>query len=208
MLNFLLAPENLAFAIALVLMVLLGAVEAVGLGSAAVHLDLDLDHDVGGHALDWLGVGRLPLIMLFVVLLACFALAGLTLQQIALGLGLGLLKPIVAIPIAFVAALPATAVAGRLVARVMPRDETTAVSLDTLVRQRATIVVGTARVGSPARARVRDAFGQHHYVLVEPHDGDHSFAEGEELLLVSRDGNLFKAIAATPRMFLEPGAPL
>jgi hypothetical protein len=94
-------------------------------------------------------------------------------------------------PVAALAALPVTGVGARGLARIMPQDETTAVSLDTLVGKRGTITVGTARAGSPAQARVRDIHGQPHYVMVEPHDENHPIAEGEEVLLIRRDGNIF-----------------
>ena len=53
------------------------------------------------------------------------------------------------------------------------------------------MVVGEARRGSPARGRVRDAYGQTHYVMVEPTDEDASLATGDTALLVRRDGELF-----------------
>ena len=53
--------------------------------------------------------------------------------------------------------------------------------------------IGTARAGSPARARVLDQFGQTHLVMVEPHDPSAELAADEEVLLVRRDGNTFYA---------------
>lgn len=205
MLGFLLAPENVAFSSALVLMFLIGCVEAVGLGAGAVQVEADTD-GIGDGLLNWLGAGRLPLLMLLVVALAVFGVAGLALQQIAAGTWGTLLPVWIAVPGAAVVSLPATSVVGRLVARVMPRDETTAVSLDSLVGRRAHIVVGTARLGSPARARVYDVHGQSHYVLVEPNTDEEQFAEGDEVLLVRRDAQNFRAVAVSPHSFTDLGA--
>ena len=191
MLEFIAAPENLPFAVALLVMLLIGAVEALGLGASAAHLDVDADAHIGGDLLGWLGVGRVPLLMLLVVFLAAFGLLGLALQQAA-----GPLGPGIAAAIAGAAALPVTGLGARGLARIMPRDETTAVSLDTLVGRRGTITVGTARRGSPAQARVRDVHGQPHYVMVEPHDENHPLAEGETVLLIRRDGHLFTGLGA------------
>jgi hypothetical protein len=189
MLDFLMAPENLPFAVALLLMLMIGAVEAVGLGASAAHLDMHADGDAD--LLGWLGVGRVPLLMLIVVLLALFGLIGISLQQLAAVLIGAPLSPWLAAPIAFVASLPLLGVSARGLARIMPSDETTAVSLDSLVAKRATVTVGVARRGSPARAQVRDAHGQTHYVMVEPNDDEQSLAAGETVLLVRREGDIF-----------------
>lgn len=202
MIEFFTAPEQLPFAVALLVMLLIGAAEAIGLGAGAVHLDADADvHAGGGDLLGWLGIGSVPLLIVLVVLLALFGLIGIAGQQLASALLGAPLSPWLAAPIAFVAALPLTGFCARALARILPHDETTAVSLDSLLGKRATITVGTARHGSPARASVRDAFGQVHYVMVEPTDERQAVAEGETVLLVSRDGQIFTGLS-------EGGAPL
>ena len=202
---FLTAPENFAFTVALVLMLLIGVVEAVGLGAGAA---LDVDHDADGlPLLNWLNPGRLPLLMTIVVLLAAFGLAGLAIQQFAASLTGALLPALYAVPAALVAALPLTSVLGRGLARVLPRDETTAVGLDSLVGRRAQIVVGTAAAGSPAQARVRDAYGQVHYVMVEPDVDDQRFGEGAQILLVRREPTGFRAILDTSHFALSDVGP-
>ena len=190
MFDFILAPENLPFSVALLVMLMIGAVEAVGLGASAAQFDLEADADGGGDLLGWLGVGRVPILMLLVVLLAWFGMIGLALQQIAGPMSLWL-----ASAGALAAALPLTGFTARGLARIMPRDETTAVSLDTLVGKRATVTVGTARRGSPAQARVRDVHGQVHYVMIEPNDEAQAVAAGETVLLVRREGNIFIGLA-------------
>jgi hypothetical protein len=170
MLDFLLAPENLPFAAALVLMLMIGIVEALGLGGLGADADMDVPDLLG-----WLGVGRVPVLMLLVVLLALFGLIGLGLQRAAEALLGAPLSPWLAAPAAFLAALPLLGASARGLARIMPRDETTAVSLDSLVGKRATVSIGTASRGNPARASVRDAWGQvHQYpetLLLQPGGG-------------------------------------
>jgi hypothetical protein len=193
MLEFLMAPENLPFAVALLLMLMIGAVEALGLGVGAAHLDVHADADVD--VLGWLGVGQVPLLMLIVVFLALFGLIGITLQQIVAAMAGVPLAPWNASAIAVVASLPLLGVCARGLARVVPRDETTAVGLDSLIAKRATVTVGTARRGSPARAQVRDVHGQTHYVMIEPNGDDQSLAAGETVLLVRREGDIFIGLA-------------
>lgn len=201
MLEFLAAGENLAFVIALGTMVLIGLVEAVGLGSSALGHDLDIDGH--GEWLGWLGFGRLPLLMLLVVFLACFSVIGLVGQQIALSAIGTLLPGWIAIPAAGVAALPATGGMARIVGAIMPRDETTAIGIDQLIGLHAHILVGTAAAGSPAKARVRDFHGQTHYVMVEPDTPDTRFTEGTEILLVRRENQVFRAISSDRPPFSE-----
>lgn len=201
MIDFLLAPELLPFSVALLAMLMIGAVEAFGLGATAVHLDTGDVHAEGGDLLGWLGIGTVPLLVVLVVLLALFGLIGIAGQQLAVALLGAPLTPWIAAPVAFVAALPLTGGCARALARILPHDETTAVGLGSLIGKRATIVVGRARHGAPARARVKDAYGQVHYVMVEPSDHAVSIGEGETLLLVDREGELFIGLS-------EGGPPL
>jgi membrane protein implicated in regulation of membrane protease activity len=209
MLEIIAAPANLPFSVALLVMLMIGAVEALGLGASAVHLDMHSDVDGGGDLLGWLGVGRVPLLMLLVVFLALFGLAGLAIQQFA-----GPLSLWIAVPAAVAAALPLTGLGARGLARIMPGDESTAVGLDELVGRRGTITIGTARRGSPAQARVSDVHGQVHYVMVEPYDDDHSIGQGETVRLDRRDGNIFIAVPRTDRLGSSfeglpiPGGPI
>jgi hypothetical protein len=189
MLDFLLMPENLPFSVALLVMVMIGAAEAIGLGAGAAHLDSHADGE--GDWLAWLGIGEVPLLIILVVLLALFGLVGIALQQLAAAFLGAPLTPWLAAPAAFAAALPLTGFCARGLSRILPGDETTAISLDKLLGKRAEIVVGEARRGSPARGRVRDVHGQTHYVMVEPTDDTGWLATGATALLVRREGDLF-----------------
>lgn len=191
MLEFLGAAPNIAFVSAIVLMLLIGVVELAGLGGA---FDLDADID-GGNLLSWLGVGRLPLLMLLVVFLAIFGTIGLIGQQLSLDTTGALITPWIAAPAALAASLPLTGFAARGLARILPQDHTTAVTLDALVGRFGSIVTGRAAAGSPARVRVEDHHGQPHYVMVEPDNPGQIFEEGEHVLLVRRENGLFRAIA-------------
>ncbi len=187
---FLLAPEMLPFSVALLLMLLIGAAEAIGLGASAAHLHVGAEGE-GGDLLGWLGIGEVPLLVILVVLLALFGLIGMAGQQLAAALLGAPASPWIAAPLALVAALPLTGSCARALARILPTDETTAVCLDSLIGKRATVVVGSARQGCAARAQVRDAYGQVHYVMLEPSDERQTIGEGETALIVAREGELF-----------------
>jgi hypothetical protein len=198
--SFLAAPENVAFVTAILLMLLIGVVQFIGLGDhLGGHADLDLHADLHADAgldlLGWLGVGRLPLLMLLIVFLALFGILGLMLQQAMHDWAGAPLNPWIAIPAVGVASLPLTGLAARGLARILPRDFTTAVELEVLVGTGAQIVTGRATQGSPARARAEDPHGQAHYVMVEPDTAGQAFEEGERVLLVRREGECFRAIS-------------
>lgn len=188
--GFLFAPENIVFVSAFALMLVIGVVQALGLGGDA---DLDLDGDAD--LLGWLGFGRLPLLALIALFLTAFSVIGLLGQQAAHDLAGAMLSPWIAVPAAAVLALPATGLAARLLAPLLPRDHSTAIPLDHLVGSHATIVTGHASAGSPARARVEDPHGQHHYVMVEPDSDGARLEEGETILLVRRESHIFRAIS-------------
>jgi membrane protein implicated in regulation of membrane protease activity len=131
------------------------------------------------------------------VFLFSFGLVGLILQQVIAGI-FGRPGPWwLAAPLAVAVALPFTRLFGRLVSRILPGDETTAVARESLVGRWATIVTGKAEVGSAAQARVRDVHGQTHYVMIEPDDAGEIFDEGSQVIIVRHAGARFFAIQNT-----------
>ncbi|WP_370309969.1 OB-fold-containig protein [Sphingobium abikonense] len=190
MAGFLFAPNNIIFVSAFALMLVIGLVQALGLGG-----DADLDLDADADLLGWLGFGRLPLLAFIALFLTLFSVIGLLGQQAAHDIVGAMLSPWIAVPVAGVLALPATGLAARALAPLLPRDHSTAIPIDHLVGSHAVIVTGCACAGSPARARVQDHHGQHHYVMVEPDNDGQRLEEGETILLVRRDGQIFRAIS-------------
>ncbi|WP_311420832.1 YqiJ family protein [Kingella denitrificans] len=209
--NLITAPENQIFGIALALMLLLGVLEVLSmlLGGASEWLDnllpdsladsahaeveLDAADGVMVRFLSWLYVGRVPVLMLLVVFLAVYGLAGYAFQTaFAAVFGAYLNGTSAAVAVWFLSLPLVRATAGGLY-KILPKDETSAVSQDTLIGRVGVIVLGEARPGSPAQVRVKDGFGQTHYVMAEP-DGEGVLKQGEAVLLVSLEGNTFKAI--------------
>ena len=197
---FLFATENIIFVSAIVLMLLIGAVQAIGIAGdfdLDIHGDADLSGwpGLGWLGLSWLGLGRLPLLMLLAIFLALFGMIGLIGQHLLLDFAGAMLSPLIAAPAAFLASLPLTGFAARSLAPLLPRDQSSAVPLDALTGSFARIVTGVARSGSPARARVEDVYGQAHYVMVEPDNAGQTLEEGETILLVRREEHVFRAIS-------------
>ena len=48
-----------------------------------------------------------------------------------------------------------------------------------------------------AQGKLKDGFGQDHYVIIEPDDDGDILKHGSKVLLVRKEGNIFFAIANT-----------
>lgn len=210
MFEFLAASDNLPFTVSLAIMIALALLEGVGmlLGAGLSSLvdgllpDLDIDVDapdvdspgVFSHVLGWLYVGKVPFLVVFILLLTSFGVIGLMLQSVVSELAGRLLPWWLASIAAFAGALPVSRGSAAFVARVMPHDETEAVSSGSFVGRIATITVGTAKHGYPAQARLNDEHGQTHYIMVEPDKRQPDFAQGTQVLIVKKKGHAFVAI--------------
>jgi hypothetical protein len=167
-----------------------------------VHADLhdapaggEVDHELSlSSFLGWLGLGRMPLMVWLVVVLTSFGLTGLVLQAVVRELAGGLLPAGVAAPVALFLCLPVLRVSGNLLVRILPKDETSAVAERSFVGQLAVVVLGTARRGQPAQAKLKDPYGQTHYLLVEPGEEEEAFETGTQVLLVDRAGAVFTGV--------------
>lgn len=209
MFEFLTAGPNLPFAVALAMVLLLALVELLGFLSGAAPSDWlggglpdlgDADgSELAGASLadrfmGWLHFGKVPVLILLALFLAGFGFLGLALQAAARTL-LGTLLPWwLATAAVLPLTLPWVRVVGGGIAKVLPRDETQVVSRASLVGRVATIVIGSARSGSPAQAKVRDQHGQTHYVMVEPDQAEDAFHAGDAVLLVAQVGSIFRVI--------------
>lgn len=189
------AAETWPFTVAIFLMLLIALVEGIAVlvgASLSESLQQALpdswDHAHGpfDKLLGWLYVGRVPMLALIVLFLASFAIAGFALNMVANATVGVWLTPLISVPAALFVALPVVRVLGAGLARLIPTDQTYAVSFDSLVGRVATIVSGTARKGYPAQARVANEHGQNLYVMVEPDAEGMTFQSGERVLLTKQ----------------------
>jgi hypothetical protein len=147
--------------------------------------------------LSWLCVGKVPVLILLAAFLLGFGLTGLTIQETVEGvLGFYLWPILVAVP-AFMVALPTTRYLGLSIAKLMPKEETDAVSRNAFIGAVATVIRGEAELGKPAEAKLRDVNGTTHYILVEPDQTGLKFEQGNEVLLVKKSGSIFQAVINT-----------
>lgn len=211
-------PALFPFPLAALVMAGLVLVEAASLAvghSASGLVDAILGHDAGhgfgDHGgphvtvthgvspaawMSWVNVGRVPLLVLLILGLAGFALTGFALQTLA-GAVVAPLPPGAAALIAACAMVPALRASSRAMARVMPRDETYAVTADDLVGSIAEVILGPIDTGLPGQVRAVDRHGNIHFLRAPAAENAPAMQTGERVLLVDRAEAVFVAVPKT-----------
>jgi hypothetical protein len=201
--DLLLAPDVRPFTVAAAIMTTLGGIELlttlVGFSiSELVGKDLaveaDSDSGLGGMFL-WVNAGRLPLLILIILALGMFSIAGFFMQGLAHGAGLSIPASIAALAAAAFS-LPAIRVTSRGIARIIPRDETYAVDQADFVGQVAEVSIGPLDQGLPGRVRLKDVFGNWHSLVARASPDSAPLPVGASVLLVDRDAKSFIAVSA------------
>lgn len=205
----LVGPALFPFSLAAAVMGGLVLVEALSLlagQSASALLDGALGHDgidaveppdglSPAALLSWINLGRVPFLVLLILGLALFALAGFVLQGLATALIAPLPAP-AAVPLAALASLPALRLMSGAVARLIPRDESYAVTTDELVGATAEVTLGPLDQGLPGQVRVRDRHGNLHSLRARAAADAPPMATGTRVLLVDQMEAVYVAIPA------------
>jgi hypothetical protein len=209
--DILLAPDVRPFAVAAAIMVALGGIELlttlVGFSiSQLVGLDASVDAD-SHHGLDglflWINTGRLPLLILIILALGVFSIEGFLLQGIAHMVGAAVPVAIAALAAA-AGSIPLIRTTSRGLARIIPRDETYAVSDADFIGKVALVSVGPLDQGLPGRVRLKDVFGNWHTVAARASPDSTALPVGASVLLVDRDAKSFIAISAPADLIAQP----
>lgn len=223
MMPFIFADQNIPFAVALALMLIIavleGAATLLGAGisgfldSLLPEMDMDVDMDMPDmnsasgltKFLGWLRFGKVPALVILVIFLTAFGLSGFILQGVVRQLVGNLLPSLPASGLAFLIALPFVRLGGGILAKIMPKDETDAVSEESFIGLIAVITLGTAKLGRAAQGKLKDLHGQTHYIMIEPDSAEEAFVQGTEVLLVQHHGAVFKAIRNTNTLLGQSG---
>jgi hypothetical protein len=201
--DILLAPDVRPFAVAAAIMVVLGGIELlttlIGFSISEilgkdVAIEADSHNGLGGLLL-WINAGRLPLLILIILAFGVFSIEGFLLQGIAHAAGFAIPVSIAAL-IAIAGSIPVIRTTSRGIARIIPRDETYAVSDADFVGKVAMVSVGPLDQGLPGRVRLKDVFGNWHTVSARASRDSPALAVGASVLLVDRDARSFIAISA------------
>jgi len=201
--DILLAPDVRPFAISAAIMVTLGGIELltmiVGFSiSELIGKDFALEaesHSAIGGLFLWINAGRLPLLILMILALGVFAIAGFLLQAIAHSVGTAVPVALAALAAAAIS-LPAIRVTSRGIARIIPRDETYVVDEADFVGHVGEVSIGPLDQGLPGKVRLKDVFGNWHSVAARASPESTPLPVGASVLLVDRDARCFIAISA------------
>ena len=205
-------PSNLFFSVSICLMVLLGIVEVLLLVAGATtqgfldqfvpdqlfeaqHPDIGLETGQGFfiQLLDWLYIGRIPVLVWLIIFLTTFGLFGLITQSIIFSMTESYFPIWIITPACLILCMPIVRLVSALIAKVLPKDETTAIQTDELIGLVAEIILGEAKLNYPAQAKVKDQHGLTHYIMVEP-ETDIIFTQGQNVILTQRTIIGFQAI--------------
>ena len=201
--DILLAPDVRPFAVAAAIMVALGGIELlamlVGFSTSElfgkeVAVDVDRGDGLGGLFL-WINAGRLPLLILIILALGAFSIAGFFLQGVAHGVGISVPAWIAALAAA-AGSIPVIRATSRSIARIIPRDETYAVDAADFIGHVAEVSIGPLDQGLPGRVRLKDVFGNWHSLVARASPESTPLPVGASVLLVDRDAKSFIAISA------------
>ncbi|TBL47604.1 DUF1449 family protein [Obesumbacterium proteus] len=193
----LISAYNAPFLFALAFIISLGVLEILSLliGASAfshidssidTHLDLASGDNLLVQALSWLHIGRLPLLVTLVLLLGSFAIIGISGQYLMISLFQTPLSAELMALISFVLSLPTLHFIGRCLAPYLPKDESFAVSEDSFVGAMALVTQSAGKPGMSAECKIIDAYGQSHYLLIEPESSDVIFTRGERVLIIAQ----------------------
>ncbi len=203
-------PSNIVFSISLSLMLMFAALECILLllGGGSQHIfeqflpedslqpEISPDQSPGvfSKVFDWLYLGRLPLFIWLIIFLTSYGLSGLLIQGIFERLTSQLFNVWLISPACLFLCMPVVRFLAMAASKLLPQDETSAIHSNELIGRTATIIMGDAKVNSPAQAKVRDQHGQTHYVLVEP-ENNQILNQGQNVVLTHKTKNGFQAIA-------------
>jgi hypothetical protein len=166
--------------------------------------DTDADHDFAsvGKALSFVGCGKVPSMIVLMMIFAFFGVIGILLQTASSNvLGYPLGSWIASIPTLFITVL-LTHYATRAVAPLMPNVETFAVSEQTLIGRTAVVTYGTASFTLPADADVRDQHGRTHHIQLKANKSGESFVEGDSVQLCRVEDGFFFGLKLTETTYL------
>lgn len=154
------------------------------------------DHEAGllGGWMSWLNAGGVPILVLAVLLLSAFAVMGFFVQMLAAGFA-GPLPTVAAAPLALVFAVPATRWLSRGIARIIPRDETNAISQTGFIGLVGVVTIGPLDQGQPGMVRVKDMHDNIHILRTQAAPG-YQIETGASVIIVDGSDGLFQAIPA------------
>ncbi|WP_439500957.1 OB-fold-containig protein [Aminobacter ciceronei] len=150
---------------------------SVSLGDSVADM---IDGTSIGELFDWLNFGRVPFSILGMLLLTTFGASGMLVDGTVPGLPAWAYL-VVAVP----ASVTVTKLVGNGIAKVLPRDESYAVTREHMIGRRGVVTLGPLDDGVPGAIRVRDEHGDLHTIKARPADEGSVIQKGAEVVVVS-----------------------
>ena len=155
--------------------------------------NLDTDPSLWVQFLDWLCLGRIPVLIWLIIFLTTYALFGFITQGIFFHFTESYFSLWIIAPATLFLCMPIVRLVASIFVKILPQDETTAIHSDELIGLTAEIILGDAKPDYPAQAKVKDQHGLTHYVMVEPAI-EITLVQGQRVILTHKTKIGFQAI--------------
>lgn len=210
--DFFVAGPNTPFLVAACLVAAIFLIEVVALvlghSLASQHGDIDYTLDANGNGIPdyletgefnlvgWLNPGHVPSMVFLLLFCGTYSIMGYTGQWVFDGLTGQLAPALLAGPVALAISLPFVRSATRVVERIIPKDESSAVTVESLTGDTGVITAGPITREKFGIARFTDKWGTDHSLMVAL-EGEETVATGASVVLVGAHPD--KAIAFVVR---------
>jgi len=199
--DFLTSGPNLAFLVTgcIVLALLITGVVSLALGAGfdALHHSIDFNADLNGNGIPdhlemghfnlmgWFNPGHVPSTIFLILFCGIFSILGYSGQWIFLS-STGSLAPwLLAVPVALLMTLPSVRGSTMLLAPLVPKDETNAILLESLVGFPGVVTAGPIGFNDFGMARFSDDYGTDHMLMVSS-ESEEVIATGSSVVLLGQ----------------------
>ena len=173
------------------------AAHAMGLGKPDIAKpDLDkpdfgkADIDKGTfNVFTWMNAGHVPFVIFLVAFLSTFAILGYSIQWVITQTLGFTLHGFIAVPLVLIPTIFWIRILTRILARMIPREHTTAVFLDSLEGCVGPVTIKASPYAA-GQARIKDPHGTTHYVRILP-EGDEEIEQGTDVVLLTTTNHVF-----------------
>ncbi len=149
--------------------------------------DVDLNIQTSlGSLFAYINPHKVPFSMLLISFFFVFAFLGTLIQNI-----FGLLPLLITLPISSILTFISLRHISSFIASLLPKETSEVVSTDSFVGKKALILDPIAKEDLPARAKIKDIYGEVHYIRVEPLNPKETFKEGDIVLIIEKKGLIF-----------------
>lgn len=201
------------FILEIISLLLGGSLMAIGSDGPEIDLDAEADFDLSietdtdvipdadtdialapSSLLGWLGIKQVPFMVWMISFLTIFGLSGMILQSISFAVLSYFIPSAIASLLVMVPTLATVRTISEIVAAIMPKTESSAMSKRFLGGHHGVITQGTAMRGKPAEAKIKDRHGNLHYLRVEPLDDAETLSKGCDIHIIRKKDGMFFAV--------------